>query len=93
MAGQEGEALGLVPQQHGTQIAVSQTHLAVLGNRAGDAEGLKADADGLGSLSSGLHVLLQGDSRAHAVGPAGIFKADGLDALDDLIGVKTGGFT
>ena len=90
MARQEGETLGLIPQQHSAQIAVAQAHLAVLSHRAGDAEGLEADADGLGSLGSSLDILLQRDGRADAVGPAGVFKADGLDALHDLIGIKAG---
>ena len=63
MTGQEGEALGLVPQQHGAQIAVTQTDLAILGDGAVDAESLQADADGLGGLSGGLDVLLQSDGR------------------------------
>ena len=88
VAGQESEALALLAEEHSAQIAVPQTHLAVFGHGAVDAEGLQTHADHLGSLSSGLHVLLQGDSRAHGVGPAGVFKADGLDALHDLIGVK-----
>ena len=90
VARQEGEALGLIPQQHSAQIAVAQTHLAVLSHRARDAEGLEADADGLGGLGSGLNILLQCDGRADTVGPAGVFKADGLDALHDLIGIKAG---
>ena len=88
VARQEGEALALVAQEHGAQVAVAQAHLAVVGNRAVDAEGLEALADGGGGLGGGLHVLLQGDGRAHHVGPAGVLKADGLDALDDLIGVE-----
>ena len=91
VAGQEGEALGLVPQQHGAQVAVAQAHLPVLGNRTGDAEGLEAHTDALGGLGGGLDALLQSDGRAHAVGPAGILKADGLDALDDVVGVEAGG--
>ena len=47
VAGQEGEALGLLAEQHGAQVAVAQTHLAVLGHRAVDAEGLQAHADQL----------------------------------------------
>ena len=34
---------------------------------------------------------LQGDGRADAVGPADVFKADGLDALGDLVGIEAGG--
>ena len=88
MTGEEGKALRLVGQQHRTEIAVAQTDLAVLGDGAVDAEGLKTHADHLGSLGSGLHAGLERDGRADGVRPAGVFKADGLDALDDLIRVK-----
>ncbi len=91
VAGQEGKALGLIPQQHGAQVAVAQARLAVLGHGAGDAEGLQALADGLGGLGSGLDTLLQCDGSAHAVCTAGVLEADGLHALDDLIGIETGG--
>ena len=74
VAGQEGEALGLVAEQHGAQVAVAQADLAVVGDGAGDAEALQADADGLGSLGGGLHALLDGDRRADAVRPGGVLK-------------------
>ena len=88
VAGQEGEALGLVAEEHSAQVAVAQTHLAVVGDGAVDAEGLQAHADHLGGLGGGLDAGLQRDGRAHGVRPAGVFKADGLDALDDLIRVE-----
>ena len=47
-----------------------------------------AAADHLGGFGRGLHAGLDGDGRADGVRPAGVFKADGLDALDDLIRVK-----
>ena len=50
----KAEALGLLPQQHGAQVAVAQTDLALLSDRAGDAEGLQAHADGFGGVGSGL---------------------------------------
>ena len=40
MPRQEAEALGLIAQQHSTQVAVAQAHLALLGNGTGHAEGL-----------------------------------------------------
>ena len=55
VAGQEGEALGLFAQQHGGQVAVADAHLAVVGDRAGDAEGLQALAEGFGDVG-GLRV-------------------------------------
>ena len=41
------EALGLLVQQHGAQIAVAQTHLTLVGDGTGDAESLQALADAL----------------------------------------------
>ena len=67
---------------------MAQTDLAVLGDGAVDAEGLEADADHLGGLGGRLYARLERDGRAHGIRPAGVFKADGLDALDDLIRVK-----
>ena len=61
-------------QQHSAQVAVAQTHLAVLGHRAVDAEGLQAHADSFGSLGSGLDARLQGDGRAHACRPSTAFS-------------------
>ena len=40
-----------------------------------------------GGLGSGLHALLQRDGGAQLIGPLGVLEADGLNALDDLIGV------
>jgi len=91
VARQEGEALALVAEEHSAQVAVAQTHLAVVGHGAVDAEGLQAHADHLGGLGGGLDAGLQGDGCAHGVRPAGVFKADGLDLLDDLIGVEAPG--
>ena len=91
VARQKREALRLVPQQHSAQITVAKAHLALLGYGAGDAERLQADADGLRRFGSGLHALFQCNGRAHAVGPAGVFKADGLDTFHDLVGVEARG--
>ena len=88
MTGQEREAFGLLVQQHGAQVAVAQTNLTLVGNGTGDAERLEAFADALGSLGSGLDALLQRDGGAQLVGPLRVFKGDGLDALDDLVGVN-----
>src|SRR5699024_7004048 len=88
VAGQESEALGLVPQQHSAQVAVTQTNLPVLGNGAGDAESLQADADGLSGLSGGLDALLHGDGSAYGVGPGHVLEADGLNILGDGVGVE-----
>ncbi len=69
VAGQESEALGVLVQQAGAQVAVAQTYLTLLGNGAGDAECLQAFADGCGSLGSGLQATLYSDGRAQGVSP------------------------
>ena len=84
MAGQEREALGVVTEEHGAQVAVALADLAVLGDGAGDAEGLEALADHGGGLRGALGALLDGDGAAADVGPLGVLERDGLDALDDL---------
>ena len=88
VTGEEGEALGLLAQQHRAEIAVTETDLAVFGNAAVDAEGLQTLADLPGGFCGGLHAGLEGDGSADRVSPAGVFEADGLNALDDLIGVE-----
>ena len=70
-------------QQHLAQIAVAQAHLALFGHRAGHAEGLQALADNGGSLGGVRDALLQRQSHAQGIGPDGIFKRNGLHALDD----------
>ena len=89
VASEEGEALGVLAQQHGAQVAVAQADLAVLGNGAGHAEGLQADADGGSGIRRVGGVLLHSDGAAKGVGPLGVLKRDGLDVLGDLIGVET----
>lgn len=68
---------------------MADTDLAVFGYRAVDAEALEADTDISCSLFGVLGACLKRDSRAYAVCPAYVFKADGLNALSDFIGVKT----
>ena len=47
---EEAEALGLLGKEHFAEVAVTETNLAVLGNGAGNAEGLKSDTDSGGSV-------------------------------------------
>jgi len=89
VAGEEAEALGVFTQQHGAEIAVAETDFAVLCDGTVDAEGLQALADGSGGVGSGLDALLDGDGGADRVRPAGVLKADRLNALDNFIRVKT----
>ena len=88
MAGQEREAFGLLVQQHGAQIAVADTDLALVRNRTGDAEGLQSGADPLGGFSSVLGAFLDSDSGAQFIGPLYVFEADGLGAFHDGVSVN-----
>ena len=67
---------------------MAKADLAVVSDGAIEAEALKADADVLCSFGSVLCAGLDGDSRADAVCPADVLKADGLDACSDLVGVE-----
>ena len=51
----------------------------------------RTDTDVSCSLLSVLCARLKSDSGAYAVCPAYVFKADGLNALCDLIGIKACG--
>ena len=62
--------------------------LAVFCNRAGNTEGLQANADGFGSVYGSAAVLFDGNGSPDGVGPAGIFKGNGLNILDDLVGIE-----
>jgi hypothetical protein len=84
MAGAEGEAARLLAQQHRGQIAVADAHLAIVGDGAGDAEGLQARAQRLGDLSGHLLVFPDGDSRADQISPSGVFERNVLDGFHDL---------
>ena len=87
MAGQEAEAFRFIAQEHGGQVAVAQAHLAVVRNGTGNAEGLETFTNGFGGVRSLRAALLDGDGGAHHVGPAGVFKRDGLDAVHDFANV------
>ena len=87
VASQEGKALGLVTQQHGAQVAVAQTNSALLGYGTGNGESLQALADGGGAVGGVLQAALDSDGGAQGVGPHGVFKADGLHALDNSLHV------
>ena len=78
VAGQEGKALGLVAQQACSQVAVAQ-----------NAEGLQAQANGLGSVGSVLAAFLERDSCAHHIGPLGVLKAYLLGLFASLIRIDT----
>ena len=89
MTCEERKALGVIAEQHCSEVAVTETNLAVLSNRAVDTEALETDTDVFGSFLSVLCACLKSDSSAYTVSPAYVFEADGLNALSDFIGVKT----
>ena len=78
MAGEEGEALGLLAEEAAGEVTVAKADLAVVGYGTGDTEGLEADADSLGSVSSVLASLLEGDGGTDYVSPLGVLEADTL---------------
>ena len=89
---EEAEALGLLGEKHFAEVAVSQTDLAVLRNRAGNAEALQTDTDVCRRRSRALVTralrLFDGDCRADRVSPLCVFKADRLGLLDDGVSVN-----
>ena len=52
---------------------------------------MQAFADGFRRFYSRAGVLLDGDGRAYRIGPAGVFKGDGLNGLYDLVRVDACG--
>ena len=88
MTCQEAEALGLFFEEHLAEVAVAETDFSVVGDGAGDAEGLKAFADGGSSVRSFSAALLDGDGGADGVSPCGVFEADRLDALDHVVDLE-----
>ena len=85
MAGQESEALRLLVQQHGAEIAVADADLALVRHGAGNAESLQTDTDPLCGFGSSLRVFFHGNGGAELIGPLHVLKAYGLRALDDRI--------
>ena len=91
MPGEEGETFGFVAQQHGREVAVPEADLSVFRHGTGNAEGLKADADGFGGFGSRGAAFPDGDGRADGIGPAGVFKGDGLNFLHDAVRIDAPG--
>ena len=69
---------------------MAKANLSLISNRSGDTERLKSLADGGGSVRGPAAALLDRDSGAYGISPAGIFKADGLDLLYLVIYVQSG---
>ena len=77
VACQESEAGGVLAQQTSAQIAVAQTDLTLLSDRAGDGESFQTFADGSSALGSIGQAALDGDGGAQGVCPDSVIKADG----------------
>ena len=63
---------------------MAKANIALLCNRAGDAECLQAFADGGGGLACRLHAGFQRNGNAKRISPNGVFKSNGLNALYDF---------
>ena len=86
---QKGEALRLLAEQTGSQVAVTQTHLAVVGHRTRDAECLQTHTDSLCAVGSSLASTLDGNSSTADIGPLGVLEADTLRLLTHQIRINT----
>ena len=87
MTGQEREAAGFLRKQHFTKVAVTQADLALFRNRTRHAERLQALADDGGRLGGLFHAALERERNTQGIGPGGVFKRDGLHALDDCVDI------
>ncbi len=87
VASEEAEAASLLREEHGAEVAVAETDLAVVRNGARHAERLQAFADGFRSVDGRLDVLLDGDGSAERVRPLRVLERDRLEILYDLVRV------
>ena len=92
MTSQEGEALSLLAQQTGSQVTMTDTYLAVVSHRTGDAESLQTDTDSLGSISSIRATLLQSDGATYYISPLGVLKTDHLRLFAGLVRIQASCF-
>ena len=68
---------------------MAETDLALFSDRARNREGLEPFADDGSGFFSGFDAAFEGQCSAHRVGPACVFKANGLNAADDAGDVNT----
>ena len=68
---------------------MAKTNLSLVSYRTRDTESLKSLTDSSSSVSSSCAALLDSDSAAYCVSPLSVLKADRLNALNELINVKT----
>ena len=69
---------------------MSQTHLTLVGNGAGNTEALQSFADCRSRFTCLTTVLFDGNGSSDRVCPAGIFKTDRLYALYQVVNIQTG---
>ena len=84
---EEAEAFGFLVEQHGSEVAVSETHRALFGNRAGHAERLQAFADCNRGFGGFLATFLNRDCTAHGVSPGCVFERYHLRGFNDFLHV------
>ena len=73
----KSEAGGVLAQQTSAQIAVTQTDLTLLSDRAGDGESFQTFADGSSALGSIGQAALDGDSGAQVYAQTALSKQMG----------------
>jgi len=71
---------------------MAQADLPLVGDRAGQAEGLEALPQGVGDDAGRRVPPAEGGGGAHHVGPGGVVKADALDAAHQGEEVQPGPF-
>ena len=89
MACEESKAASLLIEEHSTEIAMANTDLAVICNRARNAERLKSFTDSLSCIESLRAALLYSDCCAERISPLCVLESDRLKILDDLIRIDT----
>ena len=92
MPRKEREALRFFGKEHGSQVAVTESHAALFGDGAGNAERLQALAYAAGGVCGGFYPALNADGGAQGVRPHGVFKGDGLNAFYKGFNVNAGVF-
>ena len=90
VAGNKGKAFCFFRKQHAGQVTVADTDFSFIGHRAGNAECLQPNSQGRRYFLGPGQSFFDCYGRARGIGPAGIFKADGLHLFDYCIHIDTG---
>ena len=69
---------------------MAKTNLTVVSNRTGNAERLKTYTDFFSSFGSRCNLIFNSNSTAYNISPSSVFKADWLNAFNNVISVNTG---